>query len=171
MAQWIRTLATKPDNSDSIPATHIVGRRGSSSCKLSSDLTCTLCHVHTQNLVNIIKKKVMYLGTRPLFKEKMEYHYGPPIRRMRCTGDRPVFYQDTVHNPLPSTAQNPQGDKWQVGKQNSKEQNYCHFSSSSGVPLRCSAPCDLRLDLQLCSESLERRKVTGDSTAVHSSDL
>lgn len=132
----MRTLATEPENLDPIPGTHIVGRRRSSSCKLSSDLTCTLCHVHIQNLIsqyNNLKKKLMNLGIRLLFREKMLYHHGPPIRRMSCAGDRPVFYQDTVHNPLPSTACNPPGDEWQVGKQDSEEQNYCRF-------LQCSAP-------------------------------
>lgn len=41
--------------------------------------------------------------------------------------DRPIFYQDIVHDPLPCTAHNPQGDKLKVGWQNSKEQNDCDF--------------------------------------------
>lgn len=50
LSQWIRALVAKPDNLDSWDPHS--GKERNSSCKLTSDLTGTLCQVYTQNFVN-----------------------------------------------------------------------------------------------------------------------
>jgi hypothetical protein len=58
--------------------------------------------------------------------------------------DRPIFYQDIFHDPLPCTAHNPQGDKLKVGWQN-LEHNDCDFP-------RCCLVIAMFLSFQRASE-------------------
>lgn len=53
MALWIKTLATKPDDFNLIPGTHVVKREDQLLCKLSSGL-----YIHAKT--HIYAKKLLF---------------------------------------------------------------------------------------------------------------
>lgn len=49
MSQWVMVLATKPDDADSMPRTHLVETIDSASCPLTSLDMCTMASTHPHN--------------------------------------------------------------------------------------------------------------------------